>query len=157
MKIAAVLLASAIAIPCFGGGQTADSPLVAASRRTNRAAKKSAIVITNETLAHAGASAHVTTTKVQPVLAKLPAAAAPQPAAPAAAAVPPPKVAAKPKANPHDDADSMTEGLDDEPIVCPSCLPILGDVPHGLALRKAEFSTSPPRIVPPQPPPDHQQ
>jgi hypothetical protein len=162
MKIAAILIALAFVLPSLAVGQTPqsvapqDSPLVAASRRTNRAGKKSGIVITNETLAHAGASAHVTTTKLQPVLAKLPEAAAQQSAAPAAVAAPHAKVTAKPEAPPHDDAESMTEGLDQEPIVCPSCLPILTHVPHGLAVRKMELSTSPPRIVPPQPP-DHQQ
>lgn len=40
-----------------------DSPLVAAAKRTKRGAKKSAIVITNETLA--GKGAHVTTTASQ--------------------------------------------------------------------------------------------
>jgi hypothetical protein len=44
-----------------------DSPLVAAAKRTKRGAKKSAIVITNETLA--GKGAHVTTTASQKSIA----------------------------------------------------------------------------------------
>lgn len=159
MKIAVLLIASALALPSFADGQTSqssspqDSALVAAAKRSTRTGKKQGVVITNETLARAGASAHVTTTRLQPTLAKMPEVAAQEPVAPR---VVPMASAPKAKPKPHDDAESLTEGLDPEPIACPSCLPILSHVPHGLAVRKMELSTSPPRIVPPQPP-DHQQ
>ena len=42
-----------------------DSPMVAAAKRANRKGRKPANVITNETLAKAGGSAHVTTTAQQ--------------------------------------------------------------------------------------------
>jgi len=163
MKIAVVLIASALVLPSFVDAQTAqssspqDSALVAAAKRSNRTGKKQGIVITNESLAHGGASAHVTTTRLQPTLAKLPEVAAQKALAPSAVPMAPAaKANSKPKAAPHDDADSFTEGLDPEPVSCPSCLPILGHVPPGLAVRKMELSTSPPRIVPAQPS-DHQQ
>jgi hypothetical protein len=163
MKLPVILIASALALPAFLDGQTPpssspqDSALVAAAKRSNRAGKKRGIVITNESLARGGASAHVTTTRVQPALAKTQEAAQ-QAAAPSAAPVTPvPKSAsaAKSGAAPHDDAESLTEDLDPEPITCPTCLPILSYAPHGLEVRKMELSTTPPRIVPPQPPPDH--
>jgi hypothetical protein len=162
MKIAAVVIASALVLPSFVDAQTSqssppqDSALVAAAKRSTRTGKKQGIVITNESLAHAGASAHVTTTRLQPALAKMPEVAAHSSAARAVPAASAPTAKSQPKAAPHDDAESFTEGLDPEPISCPSCLPILGHVPHGLAVRKMELSTSPPRIVPPQPP-DNQQ
>ena len=164
MKLAVALIASALALPSFLDGQTPptsspqDSALVAAAKPSNRTGKKPGIVITNESLTHAGASAHVTTTRVQPALAKMPE-AAPQPAAPSAAPATPALKSASTrpaKPAPHDDADSFTEGLDPEPVSCPKCLPILSYVPHGLAVRKMELSTSPPRIEPPQPP-EHQE
>jgi hypothetical protein len=168
MKLAVILIASALALPSFLDGQTPpssspqDSALVAAAKRSNRTGKKHGVVITNETLAHGGASAHVTTTRVQPALAKMPEAAQQPAPASAAPVTPAPKSASsapKAKTAPHDDAESLTEDLDPEPITCPTCLPILSYAPPGLAVRKMELSTSPPRIEPPQPtqPPEHQQ
>jgi hypothetical protein len=161
MKLAVLVIASALALPSFVDGQTPppsspqDSALVAAAKRSNRAGKKHAVVITNESLAHGGASAHVTTTRVQPALAKMPEAAQQPTPASATRVTAAPKSASsapKPKTAPHDDAESLTEDLDPEPVSCPTCLPILSYAPHGLAVRKMEFSTSPPRIEPPQPP-----
>ncbi len=58
----------------------ADSPLVAAARRTNRLGKKPAKVITNSTLTKAGsATAHVTTTETQAPLILPPPLAEPRP------------------------------------------------------------------------------
>jgi hypothetical protein len=164
MKLAVILIASALALPLFLDGQTSppsspqDSALVAAAKRSNRTGKKQRVVITNESLAHAGASAHVTTTRVQPALAKMPETAQQPPAPSTAPVTPAPKSASAPngKTAPHDDAESLTEDLDPEPISCPTCLPILSYAPPGLAVRKMELSKSPPRIEPPQPP-EHQQ
>jgi hypothetical protein len=134
-----------------------DSPLVAAAKKANRSGKKSTIVITNETLSQIGASAHVTTTKTQKPLANVaPSKVAEQPKATkqkvetrAADAL------KKPKKRQRDDAEVPEDNIDRGDLVaCSTCLPILDKVPASLPMQKAEPSTNPPRMTPPQTPPE---
>jgi hypothetical protein len=156
----ALILIVLIALPALAQEQAPvqDSPLVAAAKRS-KAAKKRAIVITNETLKQSGADAHVTTTKKQ---AALPAAQTVRSSSGAAGVSPPNgglKAAAPQKSQgkpvPHDDAEDPYEenGGRGDLVNCPTCLPILEPVSDSLPLTKAEFAKNPPHVATPEPPP----
>lgn len=144
-----LILIVLIALPALAGDQAPvqDSPLVAAAKRS-KATKKTAVVITNETLKQSGAGARVTTTKQQAALPKMQSA---KPVEPQKAAADPLKVKPQRKETARDDA----EVFEDDPgrgdlVPCPACLPILEPVNATLPIRKAETSANPPRVATPE-------
>ena len=149
-----LILIVLIALPALAQEQAPvqDSPLVAAAKRS-KAAKKRAIVITNETLKQSGADAHVTTTKKQAALPAAQRVAAPVETKKAAAEAP--KAKPQRQAVPHDDAEDPYEenGGRGDLFNCPACLPILEPVSDSLPLTKAEFAKNPPHVATPEPPP----
>jgi hypothetical protein len=145
-----LILIVLMALPALAGEETPvqDSPLVAAAKRA-KATKKTAVVITNETLKESGAGARITTTKQQAALPKTQSAAQAEPPKAAASALP--KAKPKRQARQHDDA----ERLEDDPgrgdlVSCPSCLPILEPDSPTLPLQEAELSKNPPKITKPE-------
>ena len=154
-----ILAAMIVALPALA--EEHDSPLVAAAKRSRRLGQRTAVVITNETLAKTGASAHITTTKRQAPLSTARIATpvgAPEkksekrPGEASTAALEKKKQAKVPS---HDDAEAT---LDDEDVSadlvsCPNCLKVLEPVPNNLNTTRAVPSASPPHVVAPQPAP----